>query len=228
MVALGSPTVLHCYVIGWPRPKVIWWRGDQILPLLYGQYEQRRDSSLLVKAISLRDLGPYVCQAYNGLGKAVSGTVTVQAIGPVYSNNPEDEPFFQYVVSAPQRPIESRNPYRPFHPYPQTTPVPPAVHAETTPIPHPPEPQPPQPEAPRVYRGECSSLSGYGSVPTRLISWNCHSSAAHREYIAREDELPGRQRHFHPVRRRRLPPAESNLVQGRRSSSTVQENRNNR
>lgn len=152
MVTLGAPTVLQCYAIGWPRPGVTWWRGDRTLPLSSIQFEQRRDYSLLIKSVGLRDLGPYVCQAYNGLGKAASGTVVIQAIGPVYTSNPEDDQYTQFLVSAPEKPPETpgqrpRPPYRPRPTYPPEAPV-----TEPTPAPAPPPvyrpPQQPEPEVP--------------------------------------------------------------------------------
>nr|CAD7197384.1 unnamed protein product [Timema douglasi] len=104
VVALGAPTVLQCYAIGWPRPSVTWWRGDRMLPFSSELFEQRRDYSLLIHSVTLRNLGPYTCQAYNGLGRAASWTVTVQAVGPVYSENPEDVEYTKYLVHPPQRP----------------------------------------------------------------------------------------------------------------------------
>lgn len=139
VVTLGAPAILQCYAVGWPRPGVTWWRGDRMLPLSSSQFEQRRDFSLLIRSITLRNLGAYVCQAYNGLGKAASGTVTVQAIGPVYSSNPEDEIYFQYLVSAPQKPPETH--LRPWYPYRPT-------QATTTTT------QLPQPDPNRIYIGE--------------------------------------------------------------------------
>lgn len=153
--------------MGWPRPGVTWWRGDRMLPLSSGQYEQRRDFSLLVKSISLRNLGPYVCQAYNGLGKAASGTVTVQATGPVYSTNPEDAPYFQYLVNVTQK---TEAPYRPWLTYrppvtythsvetthPPQTPPPPPRHFTTQP-PHP-QTEPTTQQTPRVFVGQYSNL----------------------------------------------------------------------
>lgn len=147
MVTLGTPVILQCYAIGWPRPGVTWWRGDRMLPLSSGQYEQRRDFSLLVKSISLKNLGPYVCQAYNGLGKASSGTVTVQATGPVYSTNPEDEPYFQYLINQPQRP-------EPTYPKPEITQIP--HHDITHALTHPPIPhvEVTTQESPRAFTGQ--------------------------------------------------------------------------
>lgn len=121
-----------------------------MLPFTSNQYEQRRDFSLLIRSVTLRNLGPYVCQAYNGLGKAASGTVTVQAIGPVYSSNPDDEVYYQYLVTAPQRPVEPPRPWLPYRPQlPTQPPTPPPVIQPR------PEPYPqPQPEPPRVLIGK--------------------------------------------------------------------------
>nr|CAD7426583.1 unnamed protein product [Timema monikensis] len=164
VVALGAPTVLQCYAIGWPRPSVTWWRGDRMLPFSSELFEQRRDYSLLIHSVTLRNLGPYTCQAYNGLGRAASWTVTVQAVGPVYSENPEDVEYTKYLVHPPQRPETPivTAPERPTYPYrparppqpetPRPRPPPPLPVPETTPIPTQPQVQPDSPpETPRVY-----------------------------------------------------------------------------
>lgn len=140
VVQLGAPAVLQCYAVGWPRPSVTWWRGERLLPFSSERYEQRRDFSLLLRTVTLRDLGPYVCQAYNGLGKATSWTLTVQAVGPSYSSDPDDTPYNIYLV-APSR-------KDPSEPQPQPRPRPPyrpPVEPETRPQ----QPQPPQPEQPQ-------------------------------------------------------------------------------
>jgi Immunoglobulin I-set domain len=114
-VYLETPAVLQCYAMGWPRPSVTWWRGDRILPLSSKRYEQRRDFTLLLAAVGIEDLGPYTCQAYNGLGKARSWTVTVQAYrspGGVYAAS-------EYLLDppVPQQPAAGlpypRQPYIP-------------------------------------------------------------------------------------------------------------------
>nr|CAD7588890.1 unnamed protein product [Timema genevievae] len=165
VVALGAPTVLQCYAIGWPRPSVTWWRGDRMLPFSSELFEQRRDYSLLIHSVTLRNLGPYTCQAYNGLGRAASWTVTVQAVGPVYSENPEDVEYTKYLVHPPQRPETPIVAERPTYPYrparppqppqpetPRPRPPPPPPVPETTPIPTQPQVQPDSPpETPRVY-----------------------------------------------------------------------------
>ncbi|XP_035703436.1 papilin isoform X2 [Folsomia candida] len=106
IVSLGSAASLRCFAMGWPRPSVTWWKGEKMLPFSSERYEQMRDYSLLIRLVSLRDLGPYTCQAYNGQGKAASWTVTVQTMGPV-STSPtgEDREFLQYVISGARRPV---------------------------------------------------------------------------------------------------------------------------
>jgi hypothetical protein len=87
------------------QKQVTWWKGEKMLPFSSERYEQMRDYSLLIRLVSLRDLGPYTCQAYNGQGKAASWTVTVQTMGPVStSDTGEDREYLQYVISA-RRPI---------------------------------------------------------------------------------------------------------------------------
>lgn len=102
VVVLGGPLIIHCHAIGWPRPSVTWWRGERMLPLSSERFEQFRDYSLLIRRVSFRDLGPYTCQAYNGYGRPSSYTVTLQAVGPVYSTDVEEVEFRRYLIPAPQ------------------------------------------------------------------------------------------------------------------------------
>jgi len=69
-----------------------------MLPFSSERYEQLRDHSLLLRLVSLRDLGPYTCQAYNGLGKADSWTVDILTQGPVEGAGPGDDAYLQYVT----------------------------------------------------------------------------------------------------------------------------------
>lgn len=69
-----------------------------MLPLSSQKYEQKRDMSLRITVITLRDLGPYTCQAYNGQGRATSNTVTLYAMGPVKVNTPKDREYLPYLV----------------------------------------------------------------------------------------------------------------------------------
>ena len=98
IVTLGNPTIIRCLAVGIPRPTITWWRGTKMLPLSSAKYEQGRDMSLRISIITLRDLGPYTCQAYNGKGRATSNTVTLLAMGPVQINTPKDRDFLPYLV----------------------------------------------------------------------------------------------------------------------------------
>lgn len=102
VAALDGPAVLQCYAVGWPRPTVTWWRAERMLPMSSNQYEQRKDHSLVVRLVTVDVLGPYTCQAYNGLGRAASWSVTLQAHGtPVAGRDQPDSP---YLVPAPRHP----------------------------------------------------------------------------------------------------------------------------
>lgn len=96
-VALDSPAILQCYAVGWPRPIVTWWRADRMLPMTSDLFEQRQDHSLVVRLVTVNVLGPYTCQAYNGLGRAASWTVTLQAHG-----DRKDSP---YLVPPTRHPV---------------------------------------------------------------------------------------------------------------------------
>ncbi|KAK5647606.1 hypothetical protein RI129_002498 [Pyrocoelia pectoralis] len=104
VASLGAPTTLHCYATGFPFPSVTWWKDDRLVPLHTHQFEVHKDYSLLVHSVQLSNLGIYTCQAYNGIGKAASWSVTVQTLGPVYSTRPEDVKYMQYVINPPERP----------------------------------------------------------------------------------------------------------------------------
>lgn len=78
-----------------------------MLPFSSERYEQLRDFSLLIRLVTLRDLGPYTCQAYNGLGRADSWTITLQAVGPVAGVSEEDREYLNYLVGEPR----PREPY---------------------------------------------------------------------------------------------------------------------
>ncbi|XP_077270107.1 proteoglycan-like sulfated glycoprotein papilin isoform X5 [Temnothorax americanus] len=114
-VTMNSPIALHCYAMGWPRPLVTWWRGDQMLPLFSDNYEQDTDYTLLIRSVTLTSLGIYTCQAFNGIGTPASWSATLQAIGPVYNVKPEHEEYTKYLVQPPKRPTTEKPqyPYRP-------------------------------------------------------------------------------------------------------------------
>lgn len=138
-VSLGAPTALFCYAYGWPKPSITWWRGDKMLPLSSQQYEQKRDYSLLIHSVRLSNLGIYTCQAYNGLGKAASYSVTVQAYRN--PNQPElgteEQQYLKYLVDPTPRPH-----YPGYVPQPYTEPSPEII-----------------PEQPRIYYGKYTSLT---------------------------------------------------------------------
>ncbi|XP_044011690.1 papilin isoform X3 [Aphidius gifuensis] len=115
-VTLNAPTVLHCYAIGWPRPFVTWWHGDSMLPLSSDSYEQDSECTLLIRSVTLSNLGIYTCQAYNGIEKPASWSTTLQAIGPVYNIKPEQQEYTQYLVQAPKRPERPERPQYPYRP----------------------------------------------------------------------------------------------------------------
>ncbi|XP_031341557.1 papilin isoform X1 [Photinus pyralis] len=122
VASLGAPTTLHCYATGFPFPSVTWWKDDRLVPLHTHQFEVHKDYSLLIHSVQLSNLGIYTCQAYNGIGKAASWSVTVQTLGPVYSTRPEDVKYMQYVINAPERPTP--RPLPPTIPTKATTPSP--------------------------------------------------------------------------------------------------------
>lgn len=114
-VTMNSPISLHCYAMGWPRPQITWWHGDRLLPLVSDDYEQDTDYTLLIRSVTLSNLGVYTCQAFNGIGTPASWSLTLQAIGPVYNVKPEQQEYTKYLVQPPKRPTTEKPqyPYRP-------------------------------------------------------------------------------------------------------------------
>ncbi|XP_025834692.1 papilin-like [Agrilus planipennis] len=126
VVALGSKAVLNCYAIGYPIPFVTWWKDNNLVPMHTNEFAGGTgDFSLLIQSVQLSNLGVYTCQAYNGIGKATSWAVTVQALGPVYSTRPEDEQYMKYVIPAPEPSTTTERPrfQRPVY-YPRPIPTP--------------------------------------------------------------------------------------------------------
>lgn len=128
-----------------------------MLPLFSESFEQKRDYTLLIHSVHLQNLGIYTCQAYNGLGKAASFSMTVQSLGPVHTADPEDEQYKKFLISAPDKPTTPR-PVWPFRPTRRPTPprrphpTPQAYH----PAPYT-DPSPeivPDVEQPQIYTGE--------------------------------------------------------------------------
>lgn len=99
--ALSQPATLRCLAGGYPKPFVTWWRGDKILPLKDDRVEITRDYSLNLNRVELYDLGPYVCQAYNSIGRPVSIQVTLKVRGPLHARGEEVSKYLQYIVAEP-------------------------------------------------------------------------------------------------------------------------------
>jgi len=72
-----------------------------MLPFSSERYEQVRDYSLLIRMLERADLGPYTCQAYNGLGRAASWTITLIVVDDrnQSSSRTDDGKKFQLFVS---------------------------------------------------------------------------------------------------------------------------------
>lgn len=125
---ISHPATLRCLAGGHPKPFVTWWRGDKILPLKDDRVEITRDYSLILNRVEINDLGRYVCQAYNSIGRPVSIEVTLKAHGPVHARNEDDRKYLQYVDSdyfePPQTTPRSQITYPPSPP-PRTRPPPP-------------------------------------------------------------------------------------------------------
>lgn len=134
---LGQPAVIRCAAGGYPKPFVTWWRGDKILPFKDDRFEITRDYSLVFSKLELFDLGPYVCQAYNSIGRPVSITVTLMARGSARPQNDEERRYMQYIVTSPaptERPkFIPPPPTRPTRrPLPPTRPLPPSQIPDDT------------------------------------------------------------------------------------------------
>ena len=146
VAAIAQPVTLRCLAGGYPKPFVTWWRGDKILPLKDDRIEISRDYSLTLNRVEILDLGPYVCQAYNSIGRPVSIQVTLKARGPVYARTDEETRYLQYVDNEPRT---APTTYRP----------PPPVTRPTDPIrPRPTAYYPPARNYTRPGLGECCLL----------------------------------------------------------------------
>ena len=119
VMSLNAPATLYCMAYGFPKPTVTWWKGTTMLPLTSDRVSQGDDFTLKMSSVSLSDLGPYTCQAYNGLGEAASFNVRLTVYGPVYPG-PGEQQFMRYVVDSPSapRPTTTARPvgYRPTRP----------------------------------------------------------------------------------------------------------------
>lgn len=125
VATISHPATLRCLAGGHPKPFVTWWRGDKILPLKDDRVEITRDYSLMLNRVELNDLGPYVCQAYNSIGRPVSIQVTLKARGPVHARSEDDRKYLQYVDSEPYTPPTTPRPQISYpSPQPRTRPTP--------------------------------------------------------------------------------------------------------
>lgn len=119
VMSLGSPATLYCLAFGFPKPTVTWWKDTQMLPLASERVSQGDDYTLKLSSIALSDLGPYTCQAYNGLGEAASFNVHMKAYGPV-NPGPGEQQFMRHVINPPSAPVrtttERPGVYRPTRP----------------------------------------------------------------------------------------------------------------
>lgn len=109
MVNLGAQTTLHCYAYGYPNPTVTWWKEANMVNRS-DIYQFGSDKSLIIKQAVIRSLGPYTCQAYNGLGRAASWTLTLQAVGPAQPLSPEEEPYRTYLIQPPEPEVTTLTP----------------------------------------------------------------------------------------------------------------------
>jgi len=118
VMSLNAPATLYCMAYGFPKPTVTWWKGTEMLPLTSDRVTQGDDFTLKLSSVSLADLGPYTCQAYNGLGAPASFNVRMTVYGPVYPG-PGEQQYMRYVVnppSAPRRPTQRPGIYKPTRP----------------------------------------------------------------------------------------------------------------
>jgi Immunoglobulin domain len=126
IATLNQPAALRCMAGGYPKPTITWFHGSSLLSLKSDRSEVTRDFSLIFKRVSLSDLGEYTCHAYSGIGKPTSITITMKTVGPVSSQNPDDQQYLKYVIAAPQAPTrpEPRYPHRPTRLPPRIIPPP--------------------------------------------------------------------------------------------------------
>ena len=89
MVLLNSSLTLNCLAVGYPLPAVTWWKNDTLIPIKSSQFETRKDHSLHIASVTSSNLGVYTCQAYNGVGKSASWSVTVEARQTNHDTNPK-------------------------------------------------------------------------------------------------------------------------------------------
>jgi papilin len=145
---INYAATLRCAAGGFPKPFVTWWKGDQMIALKTENVEITRDYSIQISRVTISDLGPYVCQAYNSVGRPVSVQVTLKAYGPLHATNDEERRYLQYEEHG--APVIPQTTYRP-----PTRPRPTIGIRYPQPPIYPPQ-QPQQPNYDDPYRGKCS------------------------------------------------------------------------
>lgn len=82
---VGGAVALRCLAYGHPEPSVYWYRGvnGPLVAFSSPAYEYLdRGRTLLIRRLSVDELGEYACQAYNGHGKPATWLIVVQAYRP--------------------------------------------------------------------------------------------------------------------------------------------------
>ena len=105
-----------------------------------GENPDKPGYSYVIESLSIEDLGPYTCQAYNGVGQAASSSTEIKVMGPIDTSglSRNEQKYLRYVVDAPtynpprqperqperqpdrqpERPYEeAERPYQPERPY---------------------------------------------------------------------------------------------------------------
>lgn len=114
---VGLSSYLQCNAIGYPYPKVTWWRGDRMLPLNSIKYLQMQNFTLLIRKVGGQDSGIYTChvtkhsllafrtftvslllfKAFNGIGPVALWDVTLLLDNK--SQEPEIVPYDPSLMS---------------------------------------------------------------------------------------------------------------------------------
>lgn len=74
---IGLSSYLQCNAIGFPDPRVTWYKDDKNLPLKSIKYRQFANFTLMIVKVSEKDSGVYTCQAFNGIGLHALWDVTL-------------------------------------------------------------------------------------------------------------------------------------------------------
>ncbi|XP_047994780.1 papilin-like isoform X4 [Leguminivora glycinivorella] len=101
---IGHKLRIRCLAYGFPTPSIAWYHRPTgtMVPYDSAKYEAR-GNELLIKSLGIDTLGEYTCQVFNGLGKAVSWTVTVRA-ERADASWPDSPYLVQRGIAPPPRP----------------------------------------------------------------------------------------------------------------------------